>query len=318
MRALMRGLTDAAFERQYGTEAQCFAALLAERQAAGMACPACGNTRIYVSGRRIGCSRCNRRWSLTRGTVMASTKLPLATWFRAMHAMTSTKQGISAVELGRRLGVSYPTAWYLEKRLHHAMTQREARYVLGGPGDDGGPAPVVEADDVYLGGERNQGSGPAGKTTVIAAAERHASGRMGHVAMKVVANFSSASVRAFADKRLATTAHVHTDGLRAFNALGEAERCHDVTQTGGGRPPRARGAPFFVVNTAIANLSTAIKATHKAISAKHADDYLGAFCWTTNRRRNMAGMVPALCRAITTSTRLTRRSVYAAEAVPLG
>lgn len=318
MRALMRGMTDAEFERQYGTEAQCFAALLAARQAAGMACPACGNTRIYVSGRRIGCTLCNRRWSLTAGTVMNSTKLPLTTWFRAMHAMTSTKQGISAVELGRRLGLSYPTAWYLEKRLHHAMTEREAKYVLGGPDGAGDTAPVVEADDVYLGGERNQGSGPAGKTPVIAAAERQQSGRMGRVAMKVVRNFSSSSVKAFSEKCLATTAHVHTDGLRAFNAFAGAERRHAVTPTGSKRPPRDRRSKFFVVNTAIANLSTAIKATHKTVSAKHADDYLGAFCWTTNRRREMTGMVVALCRAITTSTSLTRRSVYAAQAVSLG
>lgn len=318
MRALMKGMTDAAFEQQYGTEAQCFDALLAARKAAGMACPACRNTRIYVSGRRIGCSLCNRRWSLTAGTVMASTKLPLATWFRAMHAMTCTKQSISAVELGRRLGVSYPTAWYLEKRLHHAMTQREARYVLGGPDGDGGAAPVVEADDVYLGGERNKGSGPAGKTPVIAAAERHDSGRMGHVAMKVVSSFSSSAAKAFAEKCIAATARVHTDGLRAFNALGEGGRTHCATVTGSRRPPRERGAPFFVVNTAIANLSTAIKATHKTISAKHADDYLGSFCWTTNRRREMTGMVPALCRAIISSSRLTRRSVYAAEAVSIG
>jgi transposase-like protein len=318
MRALMKGMTDAAFERQFGTEEQCFAALLAARKAAGMACPACGNTRIYVSGRRIGCSLCNRRWSLTAGTVMASTKLPLATWFRAMHAMTSTKQSISAVELGRRLGVSYPTAWYLEKRLHHAMTEREACYVLGGPGDDGGAAPMVEADDVYLGGERNKGSGPAGKTSVIAAAERLGNGRMGNIGMKVVGSFSSSAVKAFAEQCLAATAHVHTDGLRAFNALGDAGRSHRVTPTGGKRPARARGAPFFVVNTAIANLSTAIKATHKTISAKHADDYLGSFCWTTNRRREMTGMVQALCRAISTSTRLTRRSVYDAEFVPIG
>jgi transposase-like protein len=318
MQALMKGMTDAEFERQYGAEAQCFAALLAARREAGMACPSCGNTRIYVSGRRIGCTLCNRRWSLTAGTVMSSTKLPLATWFRAMHAMTSTKQSISAVELGRRLGLSYPTAWYLGKRLHHAMTEREAHYVLGGPDGDGGAAPVVEADDVYLGGERNQGSGPAGKTPVIAAAERQEGGRMGRVAMKVVTNFSSNAVKAFAEKCLSTTAHVHTDGLRAFNAFGEAERSHLPTATGSKRPPRKRGAPFFVINTAIANLSTAIKATHKTISAKHADDYLGAFCWTTNRRREMTGMVPALCRAITTSSSLTRRSVYAAEAVSLG
>ena len=318
MRALLKGMTDAEFERRYGSEAQCFSALLATRQAAGMACPACANVRIYVSGRRIGCTRCNRRWSITSGTIMAGSKLPLVTWFRAMHAMTSTKQGVSAVELSRRLGVSYPTGWYLAKRLRHAMTEREGKYVMGGPDGAGGEAPVVEADDVYLGGERNQGSGPAGKTPVIAAAERHASGRMGHVAMKVVESFSSNAVKAFREICIAKGAHVHTDGLRAFIAFGEAGCSHQRSITGSKRPPRERGAAFYVLNTAIANLSTALKATHKTISAKHANDYLGAYCWTTNRRHDMTGMVPALCRAATTASRLTRRSVYAAQPVSLG
>jgi transposase-like protein len=317
MRALMRGLTDAEFERRYGQEEQCLVALMASRVQAGMSCPACGHGRSYLCGRRVGCTRCNRRWSVTAGTVMAHTKLPLATWFRAMHAMSSTKQGISAVELGRRLGVSYPTAWYLHKRLRHAMTERESRYVVGGPGTDGS-APVVEADDVYLGGERNQGSGPAGKTRVIAAAERHPRGRMGRVAMQVVSGFTAAAVRAFCDARLAPAAHVHTDGLRAFNAFGGAGRSHQRTITANKRPSRERTSAFFVLNTAIANLSTAIKATHKAISAKHTPDYLGAFCWTTNRRRDMVGMVPALCRAIATSTSLTRRNVFATDTVPIG
>ena len=310
MRALMRGLTDAEFERMYGQENQCLAALIAARRQAGMSCPACGHARSYLCGRRVGCTRCNRRWSVTAGTVMTHTKLPLVTWFRAMHAMSSTKQGISAVELGRRLGVSYPTAWYLHKRLRHAMTERECRYVVGGPHGDGG-VPVVEADDVYLGGERNQGSGPAGKTRVIAAAERHPSGRMGHVAMQVVSGFTTAAVEAFRDACLAPKAQVHTDGLRAFNAFGEAGRSHQRTITASKRPSRERGSAFFVLNTAIANLSTAIKATHKAISAKHTSDYLGAFCWTTNRRRKMEEMIPAFCRAVATSSALTRMEVFA-------
>jgi hypothetical protein len=61
-----------------------------------------------------------------------------------------------------------------------------------------------------------------------------------------------------------------------------------------------------------------LKATHKAISAKHTNDYLGAFCWTTNRRREMTAMLPALCRAIATSSSLTRKGVYAASAVSIG
>jgi hypothetical protein len=148
------------------------------RQDAGMPCPCCGNAKSYVYDRRVGCTRCDMRWSITAGTVMADTKLPLTTWFRAMHLMSSTKQCISAVELGRRLGISYPTAWYLHKRLRHAMTEEADRCQLGAP-VEGGWTPIVEADDVYLGGERNEGSGTAGKTRVIAAVERYPSGRMG-------------------------------------------------------------------------------------------------------------------------------------------
>ena len=311
MRAIMRGLTEVEFERLYGTEAQCEAALVAVRLAAGMACPSCANTRSYVYGRRVGCTRCPRRWSITAGTVMANTKLGLATWFRAMHLMTSTKQAISAVELGRRLGLRYDTAWYLHKRLRHAMRQQTGTERLGGPGEGKGGTPIVEADDVYLGGERNEGRGTAGKTRVIAACERHAGGRMGRVALQVVARFSSAEAKAFGQARLAPSATVYTDGLKAFAALAEDGRTHVATPTGGTRPARARSAPFFVVNTLVANLSTALKATHKRFSPKHLPDYLGAFCWTTNRRRAMHAMVPALCAAAAAAAPITRKAAYA-------
>jgi transposase-like protein len=231
MRLMMQGLTDAAFERRFGAEDACLAALAAARQAAGMACPRCGNPKSYVYGRRVGCTRCNQRWSVTSGTVMADTKLPLTHWFRAMHLMTSTKQGISAIELGRRLGVSYPTAWYLHKRLRHAMTERGARHVLGAAPADGGARPTVEADDVYLGGERNQGRGTAGKTRVIAACERQADGAMGYVVMKVVASFSAEHVAAFRDAHIAHGAHIHTDGLRGFPAFAPISQPNAPTRS---------------------------------------------------------------------------------------
>lgn len=87
-------------------------------------------------------------------------------------------------------------------------------------------------------------------------------------------------------------------------AFGEAGCTHQRSVTGSKHPPRERAAAFYGVNTAIANLSTALKATHKTISAKHANDYLGAYCWTTNQRRDMTGMVPALCRAVTPTSQL--------------
>ena len=77
--------------------------------------------------------------SLIAGTIFASTKVPLRTWFRAMYHLTQSKGGISSLELGRRLGVTPNTAWKLKQA--HA-------------GDDGAgceqtpdrPAPVVFLD----------------------------------------------------------------------------------------------------------------------------------------------------------------------------
>ena len=309
MRAIMQGLTDAEFERLYGTEGQCLVAWVKARQDAGMPCPHCDNPKSYVYDRRVGCTRCDMRWSITSGTVKADTKLPLTTRFRAMHLMTSTKQCVSAVELGRRLGVSYPTAWYLHKRLRHAMTEEADHGQLGAPARSGW-TPIVEADDVGLGGERNKGRGTAGKIRVIAAAERHSSGRMGAVAMALVSGFSNAEAAAFRDAHITAGAQVCTDGTPAFHVFGEAGRAHVATITGGERLERQRGAPFFTVNTLISNLSTALKATNKVFLPKHLPDDLGAFCWTTNHRRNMCGMVGALCSAVASSSRLTRRTVY--------
>ena len=54
---------------------------------------------------------CRRQTSPIAGTIFASTHLPLRLWFRAIYHLTQTKQGISSIELGRRLGVTQTTAW---------------------------------------------------------------------------------------------------------------------------------------------------------------------------------------------------------------
>lgn len=136
----IEGLSDIQFQALYGTEEACQQALIAARLASGMICPKCAHPRIYhdVGRQRFGCNRCPNRWSYTAGTVMRGTALPLTTWFLAMHLMSSTKQGISSIELARRLGVRQTTAWYMQKRLRAAMTDRDGDRPLGGPPPDGG------------------------------------------------------------------------------------------------------------------------------------------------------------------------------------
>ena len=99
-------------------------------------------------------------------------KLPLVTWFAAVYHLTQGKNGISSIELARRLGVRQPTAWLVKHKLMRAMAAREAaKPKLAGR---------VEVDDAYLGGEHpggKRGRGAAGKTPIIATVETTAERR---------------------------------------------------------------------------------------------------------------------------------------------
>jgi ribosomal protein L37AE/L43A len=107
---------DDCFAR-YGTEAQCAAALEASRWPQGFVCPRCGATthsRFQADGRAYWqCAQCRVQTSLTCGTLLASSKLPLTTWFQAMYLVTENKNNLSALSLKRHLGVCYRTAWRL-------------------------------------------------------------------------------------------------------------------------------------------------------------------------------------------------------------
>ena len=159
-----KGLSEPAFDRQYGSEEQCRAVVIAARWPDGFRCPACGGREHSMVTTRdlFQCTACRRQTSPIAGTIFASTKLPLRTWFRAMYHLTQSKQGISSIELGRRLGVTQTTAWKVKHKLKQVMLERDATKPLTGR---------IEIDDAYLGGERSggrRGRGAPGKTPFVA------------------------------------------------------------------------------------------------------------------------------------------------------
>jgi hypothetical protein len=98
------------FER-YGMEAKCSAALMALRWAR------CDSGDHYVVGhgvRRLFQWRgCRRQTSLTAGSRMNSTKLPLRTWYSAIYLISQHKTGLLSLALKRRWGSSYCGAWLI-------------------------------------------------------------------------------------------------------------------------------------------------------------------------------------------------------------
>ncbi len=138
----------------YGTENQCEVALEQARWPAGFACPCCGeqrHSRFHQGGRTYWqCSACRRQISLRSGTIFQASNLPLRVWFQAIFLISQAKNNISALELKRQLGVSYPSAWRIKHKLMQVMVEREENRVLNGQ---------VVVDDAYLGGELRGKSG---------------------------------------------------------------------------------------------------------------------------------------------------------------
>src|SRR6202046_5052880 len=246
-----RGLSEPAFEQQYGTEEQCRTIVIASRWPHGFECPACGGRQYSLVTTRdlYQCTKCRRQTSPIAGTIFASTHLPLRLWFRAIYHLTQTKQGISSIELGRRLGVTQTTAWKIKHKLKQVMLERDASKRL---------IRSIEIDDAYLGGERTggkRGRGAPGKTPFVAAVETTTEGKPVRLKMRRVTSFCGHEISIFAKRSLDPNCAVVSDGLQCFGRVKDAGCSHQVIITGSG-PQAARTPTFKGVNTALGNIQS--------------------------------------------------------------
>ncbi|MEK0086202.1 IS1595 family transposase [Benzoatithermus flavus] len=284
--ARVKGLSEAAFREAFGTEAQCRAALERLRWPKGFVCPACGHGgRAWLAERKLfQCNRCKHQVPLTAGTIFHATKLPLTTWFLAIHLIVTAKNGISSVELGRRLGVKQTTAWSMKHKIMQVMLEREAKKPLQGR---------VEIDDAYLGGARSgdkRGRGAAGKTPIVAAVETTAERWPRKLKLLPVKGFRKKEVEKLAREHLAPGSTVVSDGLSCWAAVEGAGCDHFPMVTGSGRQA-ARWAPFKWVNTTLGNIKAAITGTYRQLGPAHAARYLASFAWRFNRRFQLDSML---------------------------
>ena len=287
-----KGLSEARFAVLYGSEERCREALASWRWPDGFSCPKCRGRKHCVLAHRhlYQCNACRRQTSLTAGTIFDSTKVALTTWFRAMYLITQTKQGVSSIELGRRLGVTQTTAWKIKTKLAEVMRIAGETERLDGR---------IEMDDAYLGGQRSGGKtgrGSPGKKPIVVAVQTSDDGRPSRIKLRRIARFKRKRVKSIAKKIIAEGATVVTDGLKCFRGVADAGCRHVPMVTGSGRRA-ARHPAFKWANTMLGNIKTSIAGTYRAIRKKHMVRYLAEFEWRFNHRFDLAAMIPALGRA---------------------
>ena len=258
--------------RKFATEESCLTELARRKWPDGFICPRCGHDRAHVLQRRRlhQCAACRHQSSATAGTVFEHTKLPLAKWFAAIYLAAADKGGVSALRLSKMIGVSWPTAQSMLRKLRRAMGDRDRSCWLTG---------LVEADDALVGGRRagKRGRGAEGKQPVLFAVERRGE-RAGFLAAQVVEGVSHEQVGAFS-RRLGDGLRVRSDAFRGLTAMAR-DHTHEPRPT----PPDKADEWLPLVHLVISNFKRFLIGTFHGVSRTHLQEYLDEFVFRFNRR----------------------------------
>jgi transposase-like protein len=297
------------FLKRFGTDARCRSYLVRARWPGGFRCGGCGHDRAYSHKKRLieECRACGKQHSILAGTIFEQTKTGLAKWFLAIFLVTSSKGGISAMELQRQMGFgSYGTAWSWLHKIRRAMIRPERAPL----------AEQVEADETYVGGPRpgKPGRGAAGKALVAGAVEsgrgKARGRRLGRLRLAIVADASANSLGGFLAHNVAKPAMVTTDGWSGYGRLADAGFAHEPINLSRSWGDAASRLPAIHLVFGLAK-RWLMGTHHGAVSSKHLQAYLDEYVFRFNRRtaRSVAHRFARLIEQAVKTPPLTYRGI---------
>lgn len=257
---------------------------------AGATCPRCGQfgdriTKLAGKSTRPGvykCKDCRKPFTVTVGTVMERSHVPLCKWVMAADFMANAKKSMSAMQLQRHIGTNYETAWFLFHRLREcAPTPSEA-------GPLGGEGKIIEADTTYIGGkEKNKhlgkrnryNSGPVGKMTVHTLVERGGGARSHYVPT----NVNSKTLRPIIFKNALRSSTLMTDTMGGYLHLGKEFARHEMVDHSKDEYVRS-DAYTNTVEGFFALLKRGVYGQFHSVSEQHLERYLREFDWRHSNR----------------------------------
>lgn len=259
----------------------------------GPVCPHCGsveNTKLQGKAHRAGlydCHGCHAQFTVTVGSILEDSHLPIRTWLMAFSILCSAKKGCSALQLQRQLGLgSYRTAWHLCHRIRLAMEREPLKGLLGAGGG------TVEADETPVGGKprKSPRKRPGAsrerpiptKTRVVGLVglvERGGRARA-HVIPDLTGPTLKAAVRAQVEK----SARLMTDENPAYAGLGGEFASHETVNHTAGE--YARGdTTTNTIEGFFGLFKRGVTGSFHHISEKHMNRYLNEFSFRWDLRK---------------------------------
>ena len=267
----------------------------------GPTCPHCGSlnakrlppqkgrkTKAHPEGmiRKgvVQCNDCRQQYTVTVGTVFESSKVPLNKWLLANHLLCASKKGISGHQMGRMLGVTYKTAWFMMHRIREAMKDVDDTPM-------GGFGKFVEADETYIGGKQSNKKAKQrkvsgkhlspvhGKQAVVSLVEREGKVRSFHVA-----NVTGATLRTALVTNVDRYSYLMTDEHSGYRNVGKEFGKHGVVTHSKGE--YARGAVHTnTVEGFFSLLKRGIVGVYHHVSEAHLHRYTSEFDFRYNTRK---------------------------------
>lgn len=253
------------------------------------ACPRCGSMDVYQmrgkdgsreKGYRWRCRDCVRlketkpMFSVRTGTVFEESRVPMRHWCFAFWRASTSKKGVSALEIHRQTGVSYKSALFMLHRIRYAMAPEPVNKLSG----------IVEVDETYVGGKpRYKGESKRGRGTnkqaVVALVERG-----GNVRARPIADVSAKTLKAAIRQYVGREARIITDEMRSYGGIGvEFQGGHHTINHGIGQYVNGD----IYTNTAesfFALFKRGLNGIYHAVSKKHLHRYLAHAEFLYNHR----------------------------------
>ena len=283
----MTNLTDPMFHNDDAARAH----LEKLRWPNGPTCPHCGAvdgvTRLQGKSHRAGlhqCNQCREHFTVTVGTVMERSHIPLSKWVLGFHLMAASKKGMSSKQLSRMLDLTYKTAWFMSHRIREAMTPAD-------PAPIGGEGKVVEADEAYLGkvetpvpSASRQGKPylkrdiSEQKRPIFALVERGGEARAYHMPVVNADNIREVLLRN-ADR----TSRLHTDESRLYPKVGGEFAQHETVNHAAKEYVRG-DVTTNTVEGFFGVLKRGMKGIYQHCGEQHFQRYLNEFAFRYNHR----------------------------------
>jgi transposase-like protein len=301
---------------KYDSDDKCRQTLEKLRWPLGVRCIRCDAEKVFRAKKRnqFECGACGYHFSVTTGTIMHDTHLPLRKWFIATYLICESKKGVSALQLKRTLGVAYKTAWYLCHRIREAVKDVDHSELLSG---------IVECDEAFIGGNpKNMHAKRKAKLKRVEGSMRFdhkiavlgALQRDGDVRLEVCRDkrITREVLHEFIKSKLSDeTELIATDENNQYEGIADANTKHEtVSHT---QKEWVRGVVHTNGLEGVWSLfKRSIVGSYHQISVKHLDRYLDEFEFRFNNRENSFLFRDTLLRLLN-STNLEYKNLIADE-----